>query len=172
MARVVDFRRTTNFSSERIDRCGLNVGRGVYPKLYALENLFRVLVHSILTAQLGGGWWALAVDLRIRNKVTGYQGIYTANPWHTSPGGHEIYFADLSDLLEITRANAHLFAPAVTNINGWVAKIEAVRLPRNVTAHMNFANAQDRKRIDVTYADLKVLLDSLHANTTVPLLIP
>lgn len=172
MSRIVDFRHTSVFSLDRIDRCGSSVGRIVYPKLYALENLFRILVHSILSVQIGPGWWSIAVDSRIQKKVAGYQGMYSLSPWHTNPGGHEIYYTDIGDMLEIARANAHLLIPVIPDMNRWIAQIETIRLPRNVTAHMNFPNAHDKKRIEVIYKDIKTLFVFLNTNSTVPLLIP
>jgi len=172
MPRVIDFRSAGQFSTIRINNCGSSVGRAVYPKLYSIENLFRIMIHSILTAQIGAAWWQTAVNQRIQNKVIGYQNTYSRRPWHTNPGRHEIYYTDLGDLLEIAQTNAHLLAVVVTDINQWVVKIESVRLPRNVAAHMNFLNSQDRKRIDVLHTDLNTLLDSLRANPLLTLQIP
>lgn len=172
MARVVDFRTTVIFSPERIDRCGRNVGRIVYPKLYVIENLLRVTLHSILGAQLGANWWSMAADQHIQGKATRFRNRYLARPWHTSPGTHDIYYVDLADLVEIARVNSHLLSPVITDINNWIAQIDSIRFPRNITAHMNFANANDRRRIDVVHDDLTALISSLQQNPLITFNIP
>jgi hypothetical protein len=148
------------------------VGRSVYPKLYVIENLLRITLHSILTAQLGQGWWQLAADTTIQGKATRFRNRYLARPWHTSPGTHDIYYVDLADLLEIARVNSHLLSPVIVDINNWVAQIDSIRFPRNITAHMNFANSNDRQRIEVVHNDLKALVSSLQQNPSVVFQIP
>ncbi len=172
MSRVVDFRRTTLFSTERVGKCGNNIGRSVYPKLYVIENLLRITLHSILAAQLGNGWWQIAVDTAVRGKATRFRNTYSARPWHTSPGNHDIYYVDLRDLVEIARANSHLLSPVIIDINHWITQIESIRFPRNLTAHMNFPNANDRKKVDIIFNDLKTLVISLQQNSAVAFQIP
>ena len=50
------------FDPGRVDAAGKNVGQKVYWKLYVIENLVRVMAHSILTVQVGTNWWTVAVD--------------------------------------------------------------------------------------------------------------
>ena len=172
MTRVVDFRRTNLFSPNRIERCGNNIGKSVYPKLYVIENLVRIILHSILTAQLGSGWWQIAVNQTVQGKATSFRARYLARPWHTNPGDHDIYYVDLADLVEITRTNSHILSPVIVDINNWVAQIDSIRFPRNVTAHMNFPNTTDRKRIDLIHNDLKALVASLQQNSLIIFQIP
>jgi hypothetical protein len=167
---VVDF-RTLPFDRTRVDASGRGVGRTVYWKLYAVENVIRVIVHSILTAQIGTNWWATASDARIQGNVRRVQADYAASPWHTQPGQHEVYYTFLTDLNEIIRANSNLFLPVITDIDQWIARIEQVRLPRNVVGHMNWPSATDRQRIDVFYADIQALADQV-ARAGLQMLIP
>jgi hypothetical protein len=147
------------------------VGGHVFWKLYAIENLLRVLVNSILAAQIGKDWWDLAVDPAIINSVARRKKDYEQSPWHSSPGGHNIYFAFLSDLGKIMLSNSHLFLPNVSNTDAWIARIEQVRVPRNVVGHMNWPSSIDRKRIDVFHADIHMLLGHL-SKQGYPLKIP
>lgn len=170
MPAVADF-RSYAFDRNRVDASGKNVGRKVYWKLYAIENLIRVLVHSILAAQAGANWWTVAVDPGIQGQVRSRIAEYSKHPWHSTPGKHSIYYAFLSDLNKIIVANSHLFKPAVHDIDQWVARIEQVRLPRNIVGHMNWPSATDRQRIDVFYADIQQLMNQLASsglNLTVP----
>ena len=86
---------------------------------------------------------------------------YAQKPWHSTPGKHEIYYTFLGDLNEIIRANSHLFAPAIPDIDQWMARLEQIRLPRNIVGHMNWLTTADRKRVDVLHSDLQALLRQL-----------
>jgi hypothetical protein len=170
MPAVGDF-RNYSFDRTNIDSSGKDVGRKVYWKLYAIENLVRVLVHSVLTAQAGTNWWAVAVDPGIRDTIRKRMADYAKRPWHSTPGKHDIYFTFLSDLNRIIVANSHLFEPVIPDIDQWIARIEQVRLPRNVVGHMNWPSVTDRQRIDVFYSDIQQLMNQL-ADSGVILTIP
>jgi len=160
MAGVADF-RTAQFAVDRVDSCGKHIGRGAYWRLYAIENLFRVLVHSVLSNQLGPDWWDTAVSPSVRSEAQRSRNSYSARPWHSQPGSHDIYFTTLSQLTEIIRVNSHQFEPVVSDIHQWIVKLEQIRLPRNVIGHMNFPTLTDRRRIEVLYADCRVLMAHL-----------
>lgn len=170
MSAAVDF-RTLALDLGRVDASGKDVGRRVYWKLYAIENIVRVIVHSVLTAQMGPNWWALAVDADTQKVIRRVQADYAASPWHSQPGRHEIYYTFLKDLNEIIRANSHQFLPVIPDIDQWIARIEQVRLPRNIVGHMNWPSAVDRQRIDVFYADIQVLIGQV-SQAGIQLMIP
>ncbi len=170
MATAKDFRTVKAFDTKAVDRSGKDVGKRTYWKLYAIENAVRVLIHSVLSAQIGAGWWSSAVDPSLQKKAEGFRKRYLARPWHTAPGSHGIYYIDLADLNEIIRANSNLFLPVVADVDQWLAKLEQIRLPRNVVAHMNWPSETDRKRIDVLYDDVQTLLSAV--STTVALANP
>ncbi|HXF49067.1 MAG TPA: hypothetical protein VNL73_06545 [Verrucomicrobiae bacterium] len=135
----------------------------MYWKLFAIENLLRVMMHSILTVQVNANWWVATVNPNLQNKVRTRQADYANKPWHSTPGRHEIYYAFLSDLNSIITANSHLFKPIIPDIDNWIAQIELIRLPRNIVGHMNWPHKTDRQRIDVMYADLTKLIQHLPA---------
>lgn len=160
MPGAVDF-RTRAFAGVNVDASGRDLGRKVYWKLYVIENLIRVVVHSILTAQVGPNWWASSVSTDLQRQVTRFKSRYAKQPWHSPPGQHDIYYTFLSDLSEIIRAHSHLFLPLIPDIDQWMARIEQILLPRNIVGHMNWLSATDRQRIDVFYADLHALIKHL-----------
>jgi hypothetical protein len=160
-----DFRNFV-FDPNRVDAAGKDVGHKVYWKLYAIENLVRVIVHSVLSAQVGNNWWVNAVDPTIKDNVQRRKTDYAKQPWHSPPGMHDIYYAFLSDLSKIIATNSHLFIPVISDIDAWIARIEQVRLPRNIVGHMNWPNKVDRQRIDVVYADLHQLVQRLSGSGT------
>ena len=154
--------RTFAFDASRVVASAKVVGRGPYWKLYAAENIFRVIVHTVLTAQIpGNDWWTQAVAPHVQKEAEDSAKRYAARPWHTSPGVHGIYYTTLSQLTEIIRANSHLFAPVIPDIDQWIVRIELVRYPRNVVGHMNFPTKTDQKRIDVFYEDVRALAAKL-----------
>jgi hypothetical protein len=167
---AVDF-RTQAFDPTRVDASGKEVGRQVYWKLYAIENAVRVLVHSVLSVEIDPHWWTTAADNGIQKTVARFQENYAASPWYTHPGGHEVYFTFLSDLNEIIRANGNLFISVIPDIDQWIARLEQVRIPRNIVGHMNWPGATDRQRIDVVYADIQALMQQV-AQAGVTMLIP
>jgi hypothetical protein len=166
MPSVPDYRAIA-FTTTSVCRSGRNIGKVVYWKLYAIENYYRVLLHSILSVQVSPSWWQLAVDPKIQSKALNFRQQYTTRPWHTNPGSHDIYYLDLKDLNEIARANSNLLQPIILDIDVWIAKIESIRLPRNIVAHMNFPNGKDKARIDVIYTDFEHLMSMLVAGANI-----
>lgn len=165
MPTVNDFRGYA-FDPGRVDAAGKNIAQNVYWKLYAIENLVRVVTHTVLITQVGANWWAVSVAPDIRSGVTRRRSDYATQPWHSTPGKHDVYYAFLSDLSKIIAANSHLFKPLIPDIDQWIARIEQVRLPRNIVGHMNWPHKTDRKRIDVVHADLQQLVQQLTASGT------
>jgi len=164
MPKILDFRQSTVFRLKGIDESGKNIGKTAYWKLYAIENIFRIIIHSVLSVQLNSSWWVIAADQNIQNKAQRFKNNYSSRPWHTAPGNHDIYYIDLCDIGEIIRANSHLFAPVIPDIDQWIGKIEAIRLPRNIIAHMNFPGKTDQQRIGIFYNDVVALAVSLQTN--------
>jgi hypothetical protein len=167
---VRDFRRYL-YQPARVDRCGRDVAKVGYWKLYSLENTFRVVINSVLLSQIGQNWWMTGVDPNTVRKAQTRRARYTARPRHANPGPHDIYLVDLFDLIDILRVNNHLFLPIIPETNQWLATLESVRFSRNLVGHMNFPNAYDRQVIDSAYQQLPSLMGRLSASN-VPIVIP
>jgi hypothetical protein len=166
MAAARDFRMSPLFDWMRVDAAGKNVGKDTYWKLYAIENTVRVLVHSILSQQVNANWWAVVADPKIQGDVKRRRKGYSSQPWHSTPGKHDVYYIFLSELGKIIASNSHLFRPHIKDIDNWVMRLEQIRLPRNIVGHMNWLTAVDRKRIDVVHSDLRLLTQKLMASGT------
>ena len=167
---VHDFKRYL-YQAARLDRCGRNVASKVYWKLYAIENTIRIVIHSVLTAQIGPTWWAIAVDPTLAAQAARFRNSYVRSPRNANPGASDIYLVFLTDLTNILRANTHLFTPIIPDTNSWIASLEGIRLPRNLVGHMNFPNSYDRAQVDTAYSLLPSLIANLPAGG-VPVLIP
>jgi hypothetical protein len=167
---VRDFRNTA-FKPDRIDRCGRHIASKSYWKLYAIENTLRIVINSVLTAQLSANWWSVAVDPDVVAKAAKFRKHYAARPQNASPGVGDIYLTFLTDLTNILRDNSHQFLPLVPSTNNWIAALESIRVPRNLVGHMNFPNAFDRAAIDSAYSQLPSLMNEL-STSGVPVLIP
>lgn len=170
MSRAVDFRQLA-FKVPEVESTGKFVGTKSYWKIFAIENLFRVIIHSVLSVQIGSQWWTIAVDSKIQGRALAFRQDYLRQPWHTSPGTHDIYYTHLRDLGEIIRANSNLFRPLIPDVDHWIFRIEQLRLPRNIVGHMNYPRKVDRQRIDVIHSDTRALVEHLEA-TGLTLVIP
>lgn len=153
--------RDSPFTKPRVERCGRYLGRQSYSKLYVIENYLRVLLHSVLSEQMGATWLDNALDRHMKRNIERVKKDYLKKPTHTPPGGHDIYYLYLSDLNKIMAATSHLVAKIISDVNSWIAKIEEVRIPRNLVGHMNFPNRDDRNRIDNLHRELTLLVEKL-----------
>jgi hypothetical protein len=169
---VSDFRLAHDFDVDGVSKNGRFIGRSIYWKLYFVENVLRVIINSVLSAQISPDWWEVAVGKKIKDKVEWVRGDYLANPWHTYPGKHGIYYVYLPDLGDIIRDYADLFFPVMPDIDDWVGKIEQIRLPRNVVGHMNFISTGDKTRIDSMYDECEKLVRGLQSSKKLVLKIP
>ena len=158
--------RTYAFDVVRVDAAAKSVGRDPYWKLYAAENIVRVIVNTVLLGQLGPNWWQLAADPKIQKQAASFSTRYAQTPWYSTQGKHPIYFTFLGDLAEIMRANSNLFLPVIADIDAWIARIVQVNKPRNVIGHMNWPTQNDRNRISVFYSDLRALAVQIAATGT------
>ncbi len=172
MPRIIDFREKSQFIIENVSKSGLNLGKTTYWKLYTIENFYRIIIHSILSVQINQSWWSSATNLDIRNRAENFKNKYMKKPWHGMPGQHLIYFTNLYDLNEIARINSNLFAPVISDIDEWIYRIEMLRLPRNVVAHMNFPNKLERQRINIFYNDFKRLIEEIERKAKIMLEVP
>ncbi|CAG1013514.1 hypothetical protein ANRL4_04956 [Anaerolineae bacterium] len=166
----VDF-RTLPFSINRVSDSGKYIGRTVYWRLYAIENSFRVIIHSILTVQINANWWTYVINPQKNSEIQKAKNRYLSQPGSTLPGSHDIYYLYLSDLSKIISAQRNLFVPIIPDIDRWIIKLEQIHLPRNIVGHMNWPNAADRIKIDRTYKEVRILLRDL-SNSGFYIIIP
>jgi len=156
---ATDF-RLHSFDLGRVQKTARSVAGGPYWKLYAAENLLRVVVHSVLTAQIGPHWWQTTKP-DLQKQATRFATRFANSPWYGTQGKHPIYYAFLGDLADIMRDTSGYFLPVLPDVDQWIARIDQVELPRNVVGHMNFPSAIDRKRIDVFHHDVRALVARL-----------
>jgi hypothetical protein len=167
-----DFRLAHDFDIDGVEKNGRFMGRSIYWKLYFVENVLRIIINSVLSAQISPDWWKVAVAQKIQDEVEWVRLDYLKHREHTYPGRHGIYYVYLRNLGDIIRDNADLFAPLIPDIDDWVVKIEQVRLPRNIVGHMNFLSRRDQKRIDVLFGECKTLMNSLQSSGKLAMKIP
>lgn len=171
MPASADFRRGP-YSERRVRTAGAHLGRTSYARLYAAENLLRIIIHSILDAQIGSGWWNKAVSRPILNDVEGIKRPYSLNPGMTPAGPHDIYYTQLKHLGEIIRSNRVHFDPLIPNLDDLLVEIEHIRAPRNLVSHMNYPARKDEQRVDRFFRACIALADSLQSSPRLRLQIP
>lgn len=170
MPTVVDY-RTLLFDANKVSDSGKYIGKSAYWRLYAIENLFRVVVHSVLSSQINPSWWTFVIDRETNRMVQRFKQGYLNQPGVTTPGSHDIYYLYLSDLNKIIAAQRHLFIQLIPDIDVWIVNLEQIRLPRNIVGHMNWLNPADRRRIDRTYREARTLMRRF-SNSGVRIIIP
>jgi hypothetical protein len=170
MAAVRDFRKA-RFSQPRIENCAAALGNDSYTKLYVVENVFRVVIHSVLTAEIGPNWPANALTPKMQNEVARFRPRYAGRPRHASPGNHELYYLFLADLAVILRSQRARFDPHIRDVDRWLLRLESVNLPRNLIGHMNVPNSYDRSRVTQAFQALPKLLMQLRG-ANIPFLVP
>ena len=157
MPQVIDY-RTSAYDTTKLNACGRYVGNSSYWRLYAIENIFRILVHSVLSVQIAPNWWPSVVTGKWNRQVQERKQEYINRSGGTLPGSHEIYYVFLKDLTKILAAERNRFIQPIPDVDQWIIDLEEIRLPRNIVGHMNWLNAADRHRIDQTYRAAKILI--------------
>jgi len=170
MPRIVDY-RTLPFEAAKVSDSGRYIGESAYWRLYAIENLFRVVVHSILYVQIDPDWWSYVIDGGKNKEVQKFKQRYLNQPDGTLPGSHDIYYLYLSDLNKIITSQRHLFIDLIPDIDQWIINLEQIHLPRNIIGHMNWPNITDRRKIDRTYRETRVLMRRL-TNSGIRIIVP
>lgn len=161
MSGLKDF-RSYSFSYDRVKTCGKYLGKNYYWKLYAIENLLRIIIHSILSVQWTetSDWWQALAG---KAKKTALDNMNRYLPLETrifsKPGKHPLYFIYIKDLNEIIRTNKIFFEKVIPRLDRLILDIENIIIPRNIVVHMNYPNKIDQSRIDVFYNDLQIILD-------------
>jgi hypothetical protein len=170
MPTVADF-RSLPFQPRNVSSSGKLVAQSAYWRLYAIENLFRIIVHSVLSVQIQTNWWPLVISPQKDRKVQGIKQDYANQPGSTLPGNHDIYYLFLSDLTKIITDHSNSFVVFIPNINQWIINLEQIRLPRNIVGHMNWPSVMDRRQIDKIYRDAKSLMRQF-SNSGIGIIIP
>jgi hypothetical protein len=171
MPGIHDF-RSVAFSRRHVESCGRYLGHNSYWKLYSIENYVRVILHSILGAQIGSSWVDQSIAKRKKDKTAWRKRDYLSKPGHTPPGKHDVYYLYLSDLSKIMQANRNLIVTLIPDVDNWVLKLEGVVTPRNLVGHMNFPHQADRARIDTLHHELNGLVQRLESRPGFSIRIP
>jgi len=162
--------RLLPFNFNAIADCGRYISNKAYWRLYSTENLFRIIIHSVLFVQISPDWWIYAVDQKVQKRAYSNYQSYRGKTWFGKVGNHGIYYVYLKDLGEIMRTNSNLLLPVIPNIYDWIVEIEKIRIARNLVAHMNFLDANDETDINTFYIKCKKLIPIVQAS--VELIIP
>jgi len=153
--------RTLAFSERTVTSYGKVLGKNYYGKIYASENLIRVVIHSVPCVQVDSNWWARVVDGDIRKEAERIRNDYLSKSPPRIPGSHDIYCTYLSGIERILFKNRGFFEPLIPEIDDIIIGLNRVRLPRNLTGHMNILNSNDRKAITDFYQLCRMVIARL-----------
>jgi hypothetical protein len=140
--------------------------------LYSIENYLRVILHSVLKAQIGSTWLDKSIGPDTKKRIEKIKKDHLRKGVHTLPGRHDVYYIYLSDLTKIMAAARHLIIKVIADVDSWIVKTESVRVPRNLVGHMNFPNLADRNRIDALHTDLSGLMSRLEKEPGLKIEVP
>lgn len=136
-------------------------GNRFYYKLFIIENLIRIILHTILTNESPStsNWWNDCVPN------------YLKKPWHRRSPHHGVYHLFLKDLIDILRRNRPLIEPHVSNFNELILEIELFNNARRKIAHTKYLNADDLDKLDNLYSRTKSLIKkiNLRFNIEIPI---
>jgi hypothetical protein len=126
------------------------LGRQYYWKIYASENILRLIIHSILSVQINGEWWKGAVDPDIIKEATKVRNKYN-NMYANKIPKHDIYCIYLPMLERILADNYPKFEYYLPQIDELIISLNSVIIPRNLLGHMNTLDNIDRGKIGELY---------------------
>jgi hypothetical protein len=130
---------------------GKILGRQYYWKMYASENLLRLIIHSILSVQIKGEWWKQAVDPDIIKEATKVRAKYNNSRIPNKIPKHDIYCIYMPMLERIISDNRLRFIHYLPQIDKLIISLNAVIIPRNLLGHMNTLDNVDRGKIGGLY---------------------
>lgn len=168
-----DFRYLSEFREQSVAQSGRIVGSRSYWKLYAIENIWRVIICSVLSVEHPTkDWWNEIFGERKLRLIAKWKEDEKNLGWRSTRGDHVIYYLNLDDLKTIIDAVGGLFIPLINDIEDWGEELRDVAPPRNVVAHMNFPTSDDKRRVDDLYAKTISLVRELKRNARVKLIAP
>lgn len=125
----------------------------VYTAIAAFENSARTLVSSTMLEGKGETWWEDCVSTSVRKKAENRRDDDEKNRFHSQRGDAPINYSDLSDLLNIIRANPDLFEPAIPSPEWAQSIFDAVERSRNVIMHSGTLSSGDVARVGINIRD-------------------
>lgn len=163
---IEDFRIFAEFTQPRVSQSGKIIGSRVYWKLYAVENLLRVLIDSILSINSPEpNLWEGNVILRNDQleRIEKEKEKQRALKWKSTRGEHPLYYLSLKELGKIIRDTEVSLVPplAPDDREALIQDIEKIVHSRNVVAHMNFPSKDDESIINNLYRKIVSLIRRL-----------
>lgn len=129
----------------------------VYYGLWVFENSLRQFIVETMDKHYGKNWWADHVNSQTQSEAAQRQAKDKENRWHSSRGVHPIYYADIDDYKGIITKNWQVFESFFAGLprpQEWVLnRIGEITLSRNIIAHMNPLDEDDRNRIAIYVRD-------------------
>lgn len=128
-----------------------------YYSLYIFENSVRQFIAGVMTQAHGPSWWSNRASSKLKKKVANRKNKDKENRWHSSRGAHEIFYTNIEDLANVISGNWIVFEPYFSRVKGgpqWiVSKLNEITLSRNIVAHNNPLEGDDRIRIGLCLRD-------------------
>lgn len=125
----------------------------VYTAIAAFENSARKLVSAVLLENVGEDWWDRSVSAKVIKKAEERRREEERVKWHAQRGAAPINYTDLSDLINIIRANWSVFEAFLPSVE-WAGSIfDVIERSRNVIMHSGQLEPPDIERIGINIRD-------------------
>lgn len=143
--------RNKSYSINNLITSGKYSGNRFYYKLFVIENMIRIFIHTILENDNPTvlEWWDELVPNRLKKT------------WHSMSSHHGIYHIFLNDLNSLIIENRPLIEPYVDNLDDLILEIELFNDVRRKIAHTKFLNTNDIKKLDELYIKSKKIIDEI-----------
>lgn len=164
--------RLASFDEKALLSYGKVLGRNYYWKVFASENILRIVINSVLSVQVDADWWLKVVDHDIVCDAKDVRQNYLSAIPSRDPGRHGIYCTYLSRLERILFKNRGSFIYYLPNVDDLIVSLNAVLLPRNLMGHMNHLTESDRRKIGELYGLCENAVDRLKKTTNIQLKYP
>ncbi len=132
----------------------------IYPIYYVIENSIRIVITRVLEKKYGMQWWDTRAPRPVQQRVAERKNSEAKKPWHGKRGAHEIFYSDFGDLRVIIEKNWSDFSSLFPSRQWITQRLDELEHPRNVLAHHNPVNKNDRKRVELYFHDWISLLGS------------
>jgi hypothetical protein len=136
-----------------------DLGGGVYPLLFVVENSIRQLI-SVRLSKKGSDWWDTCVPPKVRKNVERTMKKETRYPYRDRRGSHPLSYANFSDLKDIILANQAEFQDAIIDFDWFAVRMGEIYMVRNNIAHCVALTRDDISRVNLFFRDWARLLET------------
>jgi hypothetical protein len=124
----------------------LNAGKmaELYLILHCYENSVRRFIHTIMSSELGDGWWEVVATDAMKNTVKSRMEKEEKQKWLSARGSTSpLYYLEWGDLVKLIRKKESAFLPHIGSLKFIENRFEELEALRNIVAHNGVLPSKD-----------------------------